>query len=75
MYANYLQLLINPFFVIKIILFIAMVVFAIFMLIILNQVRALSRTINQPTTTIVSAVGIIFLLLAVSLFLTALVIL
>ena len=75
MFVNYLQLLINPLFIIKIILLIAMIVFIVFMLIILNQVRALSRTINQSTTAIVSAIGIILLLLGASLFLTALVIL
>jgi hypothetical protein len=75
MYANYLQLLINPLFILKIILLIMMAVFIIFMLLILNQVRALSRTVKQPTSAIVSAIGLILLLAAASLFLTALVIL
>ncbi|OGH05149.1 MAG: hypothetical protein A2W22_05765 [Candidatus Levybacteria bacterium RBG_16_35_11] len=74
MYNN-LQFLINPFFLLKILMLIMIFVFIIFMLIVLVQVRSMARTINQPRTAIVVTVGIILLLAAASLFLTSLVIL
>jgi len=75
MYAEYLQFLINPLFIFKILILIMIFVFIIFMLIVLNQVRSILRTINQPKTPLVVMVAIILLLGAASLFLTSLVIL
>lgn len=70
-----LELLLNPFFLLKIVFLFLMVFFMIFMLIVLNQVRSISRTINQSKTPLVIAFGILLLLAAASLFLTSLVIL
>jgi hypothetical protein len=76
MSTNYLiQLFLNPFFVLKIITLIMMFVFIIFILVVLNQVRSVSGTISQPKTPFVTAIGIIILLAAISLFLTSLAIL
>jgi hypothetical protein len=74
MYTN-LQFLLNPYFFIKILMLVMMFVFIIFILIILNQIRSISKSINQPKTPIIITIGIILLLAAASLFLTSLAIL
>jgi hypothetical protein len=74
MYYN-LQLFFNPLFLLKIVFLFLIFLFIVFMLIALNQVRSLSKTINQSQTPILIVFGILILLAAASLFLTSLAIL
>ncbi|OGH08760.1 MAG: hypothetical protein A2152_00035 [Candidatus Levybacteria bacterium RBG_16_35_6] len=74
MYSN-LQFLLNPFFLLKVMILVMIFVFLVFMLIVLNQVRSMAKRVNQPKTPLIVTIGIVILLAAASLFLTSLVIL
>ena len=72
---NFFQGILNTFFLVKIFIILAIIIYIVFLLVVVKQVNSLNAVIREVSSTVLRSFAIFMLILAMLLLLTALVIL
>ena len=73
--VSFFETLLNTFFLIKVLFLLAIIIYIIFLLVVVKQVSSMNAVIREASSTVLRNFSILMTILAILLFLTALVIL